>query len=392
MDFRLKPKISCDCVCEDNYGVENLINPIPKEFIAYSCVKPPISIKINLICRIHLDCVKIWAKVGSLKSTAFELSAGGQILGYGKCDADSQVGMYFYNAKTSPQSTPSFSAILLKNNPKKPISDLQITVRRTRGCAIVIKKIEIYGQPAEKCPEVENLPSSSRSQIHHFETNDSPPPCDIVETDDGDVPEDFLDAITCSMMVIPYTLPSGKVIDRETLEKCNQTEAEWGRSPSDPFTGLTFMRHRRPVFNAALKARIDHFLLTNTDKPELKYAPRTVGTYLKRQQSSSSPPKAQKVNYELLPLGTPFEAQLQAAVDSLKNAQQTTNNSSEAIPEKICQKCDNEEHLYEINKCKHFICRNCLLSAKEVRMQCKISNCNVCFSKNDVVKYHNTGL
>ena len=65
-------------------------------------------------------------------------------------------------------------------------------------------------------------------------------------------------------MPFPMLLPSGKVIDQSTLEKCNRSEATWGRVPSDPFTGVAFTPHSQPLPHPSLKARIDHFLLQHS--------------------------------------------------------------------------------------------------------------------------------
>jgi len=358
MDSRLKPKISCEAVCEDEYQVENLVLPVPREFIAYSALRPPVSINVHLVCRIYVSCIKVWAKVGSLKSTAFELSAEGQILAYGKCEQDSQIGVFFYTAKSPKTSVAHFTPILIKNC-RKPVSNLKITVKRTRSCAPVIKRLEIWGQPAEKCHEVENLASSSRSNVHHFETLEDSPPQEPLGTDLEGTPEEFLDSLTYHIMTIPFTLPSGKVIDERTLNRCCEIEGEWDRPPCDPFTGLEFTRARRPVFNHALKARIDKFLLANNkESPE-----RTVVTsYLRR--ASESPPK---------PSGS---------------AAQPRKASPTGAASRCCQQCERTEHLYEVVKCKHLICRNCLYGSKEVRTSCTIANCSVSFSRTEVVKFY----
>lgn len=81
---------------------------------------------------------------------------------------------------------------------------------------------------------------------------------------ESDVPEEFLDPITLEIMPCPMLLPSGKVIDQSTLEKCNLSEAAWGRVPSDPFTGLAFTPQSQPLPHPSLKARIDRFLLQHS--------------------------------------------------------------------------------------------------------------------------------
>ena len=50
-------------------------------------------------------------------------------------------------------------------------------------------------------------------------------------------PDRFLDEITYDIMTIPMLLPSGHYVDRGTLDRVVQSDASYGRSPSDPFTG-----------------------------------------------------------------------------------------------------------------------------------------------------------
>ena len=51
------------------------------------------------------------------------------------------------------------------------------------------------------------------------------------------IPEKFLDEITCDVMAVPMLLPSGHYVDKDTLDKLMHTDAIYGRTPSDPFTG-----------------------------------------------------------------------------------------------------------------------------------------------------------
>ncbi|XP_045618974.2 uncharacterized protein [Procambarus clarkii] len=96
--------------------------------------------------------------------------------------------------------------------------------------------------------------------------------------DSLDIPEDFLDPLTCDVMTVPLLLPSGQSIDAHTLERFIANEAIWGRSASDPFTGVPFRARFGPTANVPLKARIDRFLLLNADHPEIHRAARTVGS------------------------------------------------------------------------------------------------------------------
>ncbi|XP_077157313.1 RING finger protein 37 [Paroedura picta] len=161
------------------------------------------------------------------------------------------------------------------------VSHLKICITHVAGGGLpCIKRVEVWGQPAKSCPhgvvddvlrvasesltpgfggQASSLPSPMESDVMPFGTLDSQEPKLMQAT--LDVPEEFLDPITLEVMTFPMLLPSGKVIDQETLEKCNRSEASWGRVPSDPFTGVAFGQHSHPLPHPSLKARIDHFLL-----------------------------------------------------------------------------------------------------------------------------------
>ena len=90
---------------------------------------------------------------------------------------------------------------------------------------------------------------------------------DLTGPEDGgeaesEVPEEFLDTITHSLMSLPMTLPSGHLVDRTTVERCEEMFRSRGGQPRDPFTGKLFSQAYKPCFNPALKARIDRFVLT----------------------------------------------------------------------------------------------------------------------------------
>lgn len=73
-------------------------------------------------------------------------------------------------------------------------------------------------------------------------------------------PERFLDEITYDIMAIPMLLPSGHYVDRSTLDRVVQSDVSYGRSPSDPFTGVPFTSTIKPQFCAQLKSQIDQLL------------------------------------------------------------------------------------------------------------------------------------
>ncbi|XP_074086177.1 RING finger protein 37-like isoform X2 [Macrotis lagotis] len=166
------------------------------------------------------------------------------------------------------------------------VSNLKLSITHISGSGTTcIKKVEVWGQPAKSCSQeiIDNVMQvASQTLSRGFNpTASHPSPALPMENDCDaqsqrpqglreladviqDVPEEFLDPITLEIMLFPMLLPSGKVIDQSTLEKCNRSEAVWGRVPSDPFTGVAFSQHSQPLPHTALKARIDYYLLQHT--------------------------------------------------------------------------------------------------------------------------------
>lgn len=167
------------------------------------------------------------------------------------------------------------------------VAHLRICITHVTGGGVPgIRRLEVWGQPAKTCSQevvarILLVASQSAPQDLVPRTPASPMESDYEPAGQAegqqapfglrelaevvrDVPEEFLDPITLEIMPCPMLLPSGKVIDQSTLEKCNRSEAAWGRVPSDPFTGLAFTSHSQPLPHPVLKARIDHFLLQHS--------------------------------------------------------------------------------------------------------------------------------
>lgn len=167
------------------------------------------------------------------------------------------------------------------------VAHLKIGITHVTGSGIsCIKRLEVWGQPARTCSQEvinsvlltasESLPQDLglHTPALPMESDYDPggqsegqqSPCTLQGMSEvvSDVPEEFLDPITLEIMPCPMLLPSGKVIDQSTLEKCNLSEAAWGRVPSDPFTGLAFTPQSQPLPHPSLKARIDRFLLQHS--------------------------------------------------------------------------------------------------------------------------------
>ncbi len=173
------------------------------------------------------------------------------------------------------------------------VSHLIIRVNRVvPGCVAAIRWVEIWGQPsATTSPEVVGRVMSIHNKLMHPEDQHQEKELrgtltgvseqrtatrQQIDTNKVDVPSEFLDEVTFEVMAMPVLLPSGHNVDQLTLDKHNREQELWGRSPSDPFTGVTFSETSKPVPNAALKVRIDQFVLKCSS--DIQISSRTLGT------------------------------------------------------------------------------------------------------------------
>ncbi|XP_028391187.1 RING finger protein 37-like [Dendronephthya gigantea] len=257
-------------------------------------------------------------------------------------------------------------------------------------------------------------------------TNDSEPvcqndPCTDMSSVDN-VPAEFIDPITFNIMTLPILLPSGNTIDNSTLEKHIATERNWGRQPSDPFTGIPL--GSKVVPNAALKYRIDRFLLSANIK--LDEFGRTVGSSsdckstaklkfdaILRQHKhkiSSGKRKACEMNVEQpsLKRQNPGKekhisvepSSLDLALENVLNSGQKSTdtpsvNTSSIVESSFNQTTTGSSHggcphegktdvLFQL-PCQHVMCRQCLTCAIQTK-QCIC--CQADFERKDVVRVH----
>lgn len=158
------------------------------------------------------------------------------------------------------------------------VTHVAVKIARLCGSSVpAIGKVEIWGQPSAHCkPESLEYALGIQEKIYsgvdikadcynkkHDKAGEGSKLKSVVEHHSDSIPEEFIDPITCEIMIVPLLLPSGHNIDTETLEKHVNLESTWGRLPSDPFTGKVFSEACKPVPNSALKVRIDKFLLTS---------------------------------------------------------------------------------------------------------------------------------
>ncbi|XP_033016890.1 RING finger protein 37-like [Lacerta agilis] len=321
---QFKPRIHCNKISADGYEVENLVSEdLARRNRGFRCeyfIKPPVHVTLSFPFNVEIFRINIDVSSGGYQnitgldiftstspSKASWSSSDSPFSGLdaqppldkeaftlvGKAVLKNQSKVTFSHRGFRPRLpfhqqmdtlfslSGSASLDLWNKGPSSLscVSHLKICITHVAGGGLpCIKKVEVWGQPAKSCPhevvddvlramqgfggQAAGLPSPMESDLAPFGNPDSQEQklMDAIP----DIPEEFLDPITLEVMTLPMLLPSGKVIDQSTLEKCNRSEASWGRVPSDPFTGVAFSQHSQPLPHPSLKARIDHFLLQHS--------------------------------------------------------------------------------------------------------------------------------
>lgn len=353
----MTPDIKCDKVCADDYGVENLIAGVDyrasqRGFRAESFIVPPMSVTVRFPCNIQIARIILDPVVGRQKSCGFEIFASSRKihkslpLGIQKPKGISVAPQSVDEEIFSPIGKEALTEpfiVCFENpayRPRKPFDEFidggvkagklsmlrrhrmvwlssvsAVTIRivnTVERSAPALKRLEIWGQPSQHCPEhlqttiyqiykeanlarcssyslqeqtsqsIPSRPLSNQNLTSIVQSKSTPGPspnsrssCHPSHQFSVDVPEEFIDPITCDIMTVPLTLPSGKTIDQLTLDKHVNAESTWGRPPSDPFTGVPFCELKKPIPNVSLKLRIDRFVLAHS--AELKTVPRVLG-------------------------------------------------------------------------------------------------------------------
>lgn len=453
----LNPTVVCSTVSTDGYEVTNLVSSDAEEaqkgFLAYNAIRPPVSITIHFICSVNVSHVILWPQVGYQKSTGFEIYANSapkskpqiyEKAAFGYLD-DDETGIIFYRTVYYDQYTRSIKH--LKSFAQRAIfgstcsslnntRSLQIKIIKTNSSVPALAKVEVWGKPSKSCDTAvqRNIFKLWTTRIPKKESvscGNSESQLQTVSGAEFEIPENFLDSVTCTIMTLPFILPCGKFVDQSTLDRHEQHEAMWGRAPSDPFTGRMFSENNRPIPATALKACIDKFLIDHSERPELAYVPRTVG----RKQKSN----IHEVSCSTVPLtdikpttsvGCPTENKkvtcvaVSSDVSHLRHKRQrhgsediakTEVHDVESHEEKInwslncalestlaglptytrfsnhtaveqCAACSGDNMLFKV-PCKHFLCRKCLVSKKESKdFSCTL--CKASFQSGDLLRYH----
>ena len=285
-----------------------------RDWMADTFMKPPVSLTVHLAVPVRLSRLEWRTRVGRQSSLHHEVQVITDPAGlarHGGCDCQTE-NFPLYRAG-SGRATPDGRIVFL--NRRLPQSSQagglrlhcrEDTTALDRVCAVVIKivrtasssvpclaQLNIVGlstgaprhrQAEEKLINILRSPPPSPGPANTFTffggdqaQVQAPPTIDLTgdteeageskEAGEAEIPTEFLDSITHSLMRLPMTLPSGHHVDRETVERCEDMFRTRGTLPRDPFTGKIFSQAHKPAFNADLKARIDRFLLTRSKLP-----------------------------------------------------------------------------------------------------------------------------
>lgn len=345
------------CVSLEDHSVENLLSSNEelrkKGFLSETFIRPPVSLTVCFPFAFNIKYVVIDTRVGAQKSSGFQISAGHNDNIQKICSTITEKDIIVFHDNSSDLSTFgsncdkccfNISASRIIRTAKK----LSVRIFKTVNSIPAIGKLEVWGIISYSVPKelqqkfICHWKESKKPKEEQKETIRTPQPITENNTEVFKICDDFLDSITYEVMTCPMVLPSGKYVDRSTLEKCGAHDVMYGRTPCDPFTGIPFTDKLKPVQVPELKVRIDSFLIKNADNENVKCLPRAVG---KRSFS--------------------FYTERQAKISKI-----------------LCNICNENNNLYSL-PCKHLQCKNCL--------QSKTIQCNVClknFNKSQVEKYH----
>ncbi|XP_067633017.1 RING finger protein 37 [Eurosta solidaginis] len=313
LSSKLKPSVECEALCEDGYSANNLIaddtEQLARGFMAYAVTKPPVEIVFDFPKAIEVKVIKLWNTNGALRSTAFELHGKfegiWERVAYVRDLAEGVESVTFcYQSDYNSRSNAESAATQAQN--KKTFffktahrllsnaSSLKVIICASKRSPPLLRKIEVWGLPARSLEKADRElmktiwseiinPHGFQNSQDHGQRSPSRVP-ELNEYSTLKIPEEFLDQITWELMIFPTVLPSGKIVDQSTIDKHSEVEAKWGRLPSDPFTGLEFTSYRKAILNLALKARIEKFLMENSE--HFKTVPRSLGSSFVRRSKN----------------------------------------------------------------------------------------------------------
>lgn len=434
----LQPTIECNTIASEGHEIGNLISSnqfvFQKGFLAERFISGPVTITVRFLCSVNIKYIIIWSKVSNQKSLGFELSSlkyTNQALnetefkrfasGFIASDANGillhKEGLQIPMDKHSPDVQLFTKRTFLRSRNYENVIEVRIKIFKSQYVPAV-KKIEVWGEPSPLCDrETKTKVHNVWSQIQRRLVSDQVPVLNdhednLVETHNVPlprndlIPEEFYDQITNEVMTLPMILPSGKIIDHQTLERFQNEEACWGRPPSDPFTGIIFTDRCKPAVATVLKAKIDAYLLANSDLEVVKSLPRRLGSVCpadfkvskildkkvasKRKLVSATEENTNGITRKHRIDENRSETDQAACSERLeKILRGYPSFLSAPVPERKscvnCIECSTSEQLYTL-PCAHLMCRVCV-----IRNEHRCRHCQKSFTFAEVQKVHVIG-
>lgn len=279
-------EITCDLSCHDSYPATNLTSSSyelkKKGFMVDYFIKPPVVLTLTFENAIFISHIIIGTQVGQQRSKGIELILDDERrLAKHVCQDPAAIDLCFQNYtfpgnEFKKEANDSKKLRLGQTQCLQNVTKLSIKIFQTFHSSVVcLSNLQIWGRPSSSLkPQLKSdlysiwkalikakssksfIPSAEQGRVEvaaHHPANES--------SLENEMPEEFIDALTCKRMNVPMLLPCGQYVDRSSLDNYNDIESKWGRSPNDPFTGLIFTTERKAVFDAKLKSRIDAFVL-----------------------------------------------------------------------------------------------------------------------------------
>ena len=424
--------ITTSSATSDSFEPENLLSPTGGGFLAAGFVRPPVTITLQFCCPVSLRQIRLGLRLRQQLTTGLQLlvaapgsdvwqPAGSLWERHGQ-DPPDEVSFVNRAAGGRSGAGPVSAGLSVPLSCRdrlalRRVARLQVKLTRARGpSALCLSSLQVWAVSAEpnhpafravlsqRATRRRNDRETAGSTSEASESSHPPPApqrqsraeaarAAVDRTGGPTPPEEFIDPITCEVMLLPMVLPSGHTVDQSTLERHERAEANWGRPPGDPFSGVPFGGTSRPVPDAALKGRIDHFLFEHAGAaPELAALGRTLGR-AKRPASpapQSAPPTRRPAYDPRAADRTPgsggrgggasgdLDAALRAALTGLKSFQPRPAPVAPACG------CGAEQGLYTL-PCSHAACRACLLRLPKAA---ECVTCHRTFQKADAVRLH----
>ncbi|XP_041957227.1 RING finger protein 37 isoform X1 [Alosa sapidissima] len=374
--------VQCNKLCADGFDISNLVSEDPalrrRGFKLEYFLRPPVQVTLGFRWQVEV-CgvdVELWPcgmdQNGASRRLEVHSSSDanadatqGHFLQVGRCDVRDGVLVCFRAPRLRPRAPfphlpppPSGEATqsdLWSRGPQSlgSVARLRLTIPfSSAGSQLGFKALSVWGLPARSSPP-DALEEFQRAYRHSLApakplTPPRPPapastntsePATYSDPDEA-VPEEFLDPLTQELMVLPMVLPSGAVVDLSSLEEYQRREATWGRSPSDPFTGVPFTSDSKPLPCPLLKCRIDQMVLRRGGRPGVcgsKERATTLGPQASRliPQTSKQPQMPMLPNSSLTSHTQPGCTASNGAVDCHTSSSSDGPPSNQALGEGV---------------------------------------------------------